>query len=370
MKTYHADSASAGLQAAAAAGLNWADFCLAAAEVLALAIPHDGICLGTADPTTSLLSGRVKVGLSDTDGAGEIKFVMHEYSADDINRFSDLARRDVGVSILAEATGGRPELSERHRFMVSEADLQHEMRGTLRSDAKMWGFYSIYRYSGRSGFSPAEAEFMHRLEPIMTSGIRRGLISGDVNRQQFEQGAAVVIVDAADQVIWATAAAEERIVDLGGELWSRLPMPVAIVVSAVRGVPGQAPHVPHMRLRTRSGQWVSVHAARVRGPEGVTSDIAVTIEAAGVAAIIPLIVAAYGLTERERTVVQQVLSGASTNEISQRLHLSPYTVQDHLKAVFDKTGVSSRRELQSRIFFDHYAGRMQGELDANSWFAE
>jgi DNA-binding CsgD family transcriptional regulator len=254
--------------------------------------------------------------------------------------------------------------------MVSEVDLRHEIRGTLRSNSRMWGFYTIYRHSGRSGFSPAEADFLHRLEPALTSGMRRGLISADTNRQQLAPGAAVVIVNAADQVIWATDAAEERIADLGGEMWSHLPMPVAIVVSAVRGVPGQPPQVPQMRLRTRSGQWVSVHAAWVRGPEGRTSDIAVTIEAAGAAAIIPLIVAAYALTERERSVVQQVLSGASTTEIAQRLHVSSYTVQDHLKAVFDKTGVSSRRELQSRIFFDHYAGRLQSELDANSWFAE
>jgi hypothetical protein len=41
--------------------------------------------------------------------------------------------------------------------------------------------------------------------------------------------------------------------------------------------------------------------------------------------------------------------------------LSPYTVQDHLKAVL---GVPSRREVQSRILFDHYAGRPT----ATGWF--
>jgi DNA-binding CsgD family transcriptional regulator len=325
---------------------------LTAAELLERAIPNDGICLGPADPATSLLVGRVKTRMSDVD---ELAFLAHEYGADDINRFSDLARREVGVSILAEATQGRPELSERHRLMLSGAGLEHEMRGTLRSDARMWGFYTLYRHAGRTGFSPAEAEFMHRLEPVMATGLRRGLISADVDRQQRSRGAAVVIVNAADQVVFATDAAEERVAELGGAIWSRLPVPVKVVVTAARGIPGQAPQLPQVRLRTRTGQWVSVHAAPVRGPDGVTSDIAVTIENAGAAAIIPLVVAAYGLTERERSVVQQVLAGASTTEIARRLVISPYTVQDHLKAVFDKTGVSSRRELQSRIFFEHYA---------------
>ncbi|TDD49287.1 LuxR family transcriptional regulator [Kribbella antibiotica] len=367
MQTYHAESARTGLQAAAAAGLGWEDFCLTAAELLERAIPNDGICLGPADPATSLLVGRVK---TQMEGADEQAFLAHEYGADDINRFSDLAQRDVGVSILAEATHGRPELSPRHQLMMSEAGLEHEMRGTLRSEARMWGFYTIYRHSGRSGFSPAEAEFMHRLEPIMAAGLRRGLISSDLQTKQRSYGAAVVIVNAADQVIWATEAAEERVTDLGGEMWSRLPVAVQVVVSAARGIPGQPPQLPHVRLRTRSGQWVSVHAAPVRGPDGVTPDIAVTIENAGAAAIIPLVVAAYGLTERERSVVQQVLGGASTQEIAGRLIMSPYTVQDHLKAVFGKTGVSSRRELQSRIFFEHYTGRMENGVDVNGWLAE
>ncbi len=367
VKTYHGESARAGLQSAARAGLSWRDFCLTATELLEQAIPNDGICIAPADPATSLMSGQVKLGLSEMN---ELKFLQHEYGVDDLNHFSDLAQQEVGVSILFEATQGQPERSPRHRLMVSEVGLEHEMRGTLRSETRMWGCYALYRHAGRSGFSPAEAEFMHRLEPIMATGLRRGLISTDSNRQQRSQGAAVVIVNAANQVVSATQAAEERITDLGGVLWSQLPVPVKVVISAARGIPGRRPNLPHVRLRTQSGQWVSVHASQVRGPEGLTSDIAVTIENAGAAAIIPLVVAAYGLTERERCVVQQILSGASTNEIARRLHLSPYTVQDHLKAIFDKTGVSSRLELQSRIFFEHYAGRMDNELDANGWLAE
>ena len=68
----------------------------------------------------------------------------------------------------------------------------------------------------------------------------------------------------------------------------------------------------------------------------------------------PLIAQAHQLTARESQICLLVRRGLTTTEMAQRLHITPNTVQDHLKAVFDKTGARSRLDLVSQIFFNHY----------------
>jgi DNA-binding CsgD family transcriptional regulator len=86
--------------------------------------------------------------------------------------------------------------------------------------------------------------------------------------------------------------------------------------------------------------------------------VAILLEAAGRPDLAPLIADTYGFTERERRVTELVAQGYSTSEIADQLHLAAYTIQDHLKSIFEKSGTSSRGDLVARIFFDHHVPRL------------
>jgi DNA-binding NarL/FixJ family response regulator len=51
-----------------------------------------------------------------------------------------------------------------------------------------------------------------------------------------------------------------------------------------------------------------------------------------------------GLTEREVEILQVVAQGKSNKEVGELLHISPHTVQVHLRNIYGKLGVNSRTE--------------------------
>ena len=110
---------------------------------------------------------------------------------------------------------------------------------------------------------------------------------------------------------------------------------------------------PRLQLRTHAGRWVCVQAASLHGASEAKT--ALVIESVRRRELAPMIVGAYGLTRRESGVLSWVLRGRSNRQIVSALRISEYTVQDQLKAIYQKkTGVCSRAELPGRIFADNY----------------
>jgi DNA-binding CsgD family transcriptional regulator len=124
------------------------------------------------------------------------------------------------------------------------------------------------------------------------------------------------------------------------------------VQARVRGAGPDAdrPAAPsRLRVRAPSGQWLLLDAAECRDATTSPRWIAVAIRPALPGDLLSLVALRYGLSPREQAVVRLVMQGWSTDQIAATLQISPLTVQDHLKATFAKTDVSSRRELAFRL---------------------
>ena len=92
-----------------------------------------------------------------------------------------------------------------------------------------------------------------------------------------------------------------------------------------------------------------IRASRLREAAGAVQ-LAVAFAAAVLSDVTAHLAEGFGLSQREKQIFDRVLKGFSTKELAASLHISAYTVQDHMKSIFQKTGVSSRRELVGKLF--------------------
>jgi DNA-binding CsgD family transcriptional regulator len=150
----------------------------------------------------------------------------------------------------------------------------------------------------------------------------------------------------------------DHLLPLIGHGSTRLPLPVsvyAVAAALTRAEQARSSPLPSARVRAATGGWLNLHASRLAGSSG-EQRIAVVVEPADPHSALGILLAAHGLSTREREVARLVLRGASTRVISESLHISGHTVQDHLKSIFDKVGVRSRRDLVGMLLNTAGAG--------------
>ncbi len=68
----------------------------------------------------------------------------------------------------------------------------------------------------------------------------------------------------------------------------------------------------------------------------------------------------YHLTEREQMVIIYLMLGFTNKEIANRIHLSEYTVKEHLKRIMQKTQTTTRTGLLARMIFPTPEGTVPG----------
>lgn len=344
-------------------GLDLVTFWQESDQILSRAVPnYMGACWYTLDPASLLVTSHYNANPEMMTLPPE--WLAHEYFEDDFHKIADVARSERGFSTLHEATGGDPSRSPGWNLFVRPYGGDQELLVALRTSVgDIWGVLGLYREQGQPLFDPDECRFLREAAPYLAEGARRGLLIGEAADPEGPEAPGLVVLREDWTVESLTPGMAHWLDELpGGDWTARGKLPPVVLAVAGRALrtaehtdaPGE---VALARVLSRSGRWMVLHGAALVGSGARRS--AIIIEPGHPARIASLLMAAYELTEREQEVTRLVLQGNSTAEIAAQLVISAHTVQQHLKSIFGKTGVRSRRELIGRVFFSHYEPRVR-----------
>lgn len=330
-----------------------------ASEILEPVVPHyGGACWYSLDPASLLITSHFNDEMPELPP----EMLALEYYGDDVNKLVDVARSPSGISTLHEATGGDPSASPRWQANIRLGGDQELILALRTTAGDVWGGLGLYREPGAPVFDRDEIALLRAISSALGEGARRALLLGEATDPESPEAPGLLVLSSTWEVESATPGVERWLSDLPGGDWDagRLPTAVlSIAGRALRSSEGRetGAEVAVARVLTDSGTWVVLHGTTLVGAG--SRRVAVIVEPANPARIAPLLMSAYGLTERERDVTRLVLQGESTAVIAQRLVVSAHTVQQHLKSIFEKTGVHSRRDLVGKVFFSYYEPRLR-----------
>ncbi|WP_280244604.1 helix-turn-helix transcriptional regulator [Nocardia abscessus] len=318
--------------------------------------PFDAAVWVATDPVNGLTTAPVQVENLHEGGCGD--YWESELFAEHVHPFRDLARAPVPVAGLRAATGDRPASSPLYRKFMSPRGFDDELRAVLRVDGQPWGHLSLFRERGRHPFRDADIALVHAISVPMARRLRSFARPVAGAFQDFAATPGMLLFDTAGSLVSINDEARHLLAEMpvGPALPTAkgidLPLPTWILTTA--GHTRMTGENARIRVRTRTGRWLVCHASSLRSGDDAAAVTALVLEPARPTEVASLIVAAYALTDREMDVTELIARGLSTAQIAARLFLSAHTVRDHVKAIFEKVGVTSRGELVAKLFTDHY----------------
>ncbi len=309
----------------------------------------------TTDPDTLLPAGGVVEGFP-IEACGPTW--DNELLDPDFNKYAPLARSHDPVATLAEATEGELDRSPRYRKIFEDLGVADELRVACVAGSTCLAIGSFTRPFHSGAFGREEVDGARRLVPVATTVLRRAL--GRVT-EAAENEPPVMIVVGADERITASTPGADRVLEalrVKPDQDGRLPHIVRAAVVKARW--GRTSTTLSTRLRDANGTLLRLHVTPLEGQVGA---VALLVERAHPNDVARVLLDSYGLTHRETDIVLALARGLSAKEIAAELALSPHTVRDHVKVVYEKTGVNSRGELVANIFSNHVAHRLHNAVE-------
>jgi DNA-binding CsgD family transcriptional regulator len=322
--------------------------------LLRASIGYDVGVLSTMDPATLLWTSCFITGL-DYDRERERELFELEFEGGDVNHYTDLAGATTPIGRLHAATGGRLTRARRYVPLLEPLAVADELRAILRVRDTCWGSVTLYRQGDAVPFDERDERALADAITSIADLFRLALLRAALDAPATLDQPPGLLLVGNDGHVEATTEAASAWLDAIDDR-DRIPSAVRAVSAAAAAGDGLA----RASLPTRDGRWVVLHGSPVkhegaRGTQGPHT--AIIIEGARPSVLSEVIAEAYALSGREREVTSLVARGRTTKQIALELGISAFTVQDHLKSVFAKTGAQSRGELVATMFAQQYEPR-------------
>jgi DNA-binding CsgD family transcriptional regulator len=276
-----------------------------------------------------------------------------------VNRWTALP---TGATSLLAATGGDPSRSLVWRELLHGYGLVDVASMVFRDPYGCWGFLDLWRIGGqRSAFTPEELGWLGERGPAITTALRRSQAAtfhpvaghGDPRPTPApdsagRRGPVVLLLSPDLEVLSQTDETDAYLRALLPPDDRAAPVPAAaynVAAQLLAVEEGVDDHPATARVHLSGGHWITLRAGRLPGGPDGRSPIAVSIEPTSPDDRAALFARCAGLSARETEILRRLAAGADTRALAARLFLSEYTVQDHLKSIFVKTGCRTRLEL-------------------------
>lgn len=338
------------LEALAGASLDAEGARRTAIAVLRPAVGFERWCWPLTDPGSALSTG----GIAEFDLWPSLPQLVALEQHGDVASKPRLVRGRRASIVLSAVTRGDLARSKRWRECLQPYGIGDELMTACRDRHGCWGSVELMRDSDDAPFDEDDARLLHELAPILGRLLRRSLLqSWQADRDDARPlPPATLILDSDLRPMSWTPASADWLAELGmdrADASARLLPPAVYEIGARVLAPAGADNGlgASVRIRTRTGRWAVIEGAPLEGADA--DHIAVTVRAASSDEIFDMLCKTHDLTRRERQLVALMLDGLDTRQLAETLFISPHTVQDHLKSIFTKAHVRSRRELISYL---------------------
>lgn len=307
-------------------------------------------CSVLADPASMLPTGH-EITEADTAFEASVPRLTALHQGYEAASDRSAASGDEPVATLSMSTGGDLARSQ----LWDECFRQHGVADCFflacRDRYGTWGWVNASRERSDRPFTPEDVRLLNDVSEALGATMRR-LMTGDTSPPSDSLAPGIIICDRHLRETSWTQAAHQWLDQLpDGARWRRQ----GLLPPVVYGIAGRllaAADEPsgenaRARVRTATGAWAVLDGSRLEGDAG--GRVAITIRSATADEMIEILCRAYELTPRQSELVRLVVGGLRTQQLAERLFIAPYTVKDHLKAVFTKVGVRSRGELVGRL---------------------